>query len=329
MRRPTGVTYPDTGGTTYCYTDEGGPTCTASGPPYSVVTTEKMSPSQNLMTTDFFDGLGRPSEHQLNSDPDCASGDRTDTTYDALGRAYTLSNPYCTTSDPTYGITTYTYDALGRTIRVTKPDNSIATTSYTGRATEATDESGKQRISQVDGLGRLTTVCEVTAADLPVGISGSTTPAPCGLDIGATGFFTTYVYDGLDDLKSVTQGPLNLRSFTYNSLGQLTSATNPESGQTSYTYDANGNLATKTAPAPNQTGSATVTTTYTYDALNRLTEKSYSDGTTLSTLYGYDTTQITMGSQQFTIANTTGRLSWNCVLTSTGHCNPMTAYSYL
>ena len=37
---------------------------------------------------------------------------------------------------------------------------------------------------------------------------------------------------------------------------------------------ADGNVLTKTAPAPNQTGTAsTAVTTYSYDALNRLTQK--------------------------------------------------------
>jgi RHS repeat-associated protein len=89
------------------------------------------------------------------------------------------------------------------------------------------------------------------------------------------------------------------RSFVYDSLSRLTSAQNPESGTApiGYTYDADGNLATKTASSPNQSSSGTkqVVTTYTYDALNRLTGKSYTDGysgnnnnPTPSATYGYD-----------------------------------------
>ena len=51
-------------------------------------------------------------------------------TYDALGRSSTTSNPYCTTSDSTYGITTNAYDAIGRVTQVTKQDGSIPSTSY-------------------------------------------------------------------------------------------------------------------------------------------------------------------------------------------------------
>ena len=51
--------------------------------------------------------------------------------------------------------------------------------------------------------------------------------------------------------------------------------TNPESGTITYSYDADGNLLQKTSPAPNQTGTATQTVSYCYDALHRVTGKGY------------------------------------------------------
>ncbi len=302
LTRPTQVNYPDGGSTSYCYTDSGGPTCTKAGAPYEVVIARAItsSPVLNETSTIIFDGFGRVSQAQLNSDPSCTTGDITATTYDGLGRISTVSNPYCTTSDPTYGLTTYTYDALGQVTRLTHPDNTYISTSYGGpsgygRATSVSDEGNGthnvQRISQVDGLGRMTSVCEITSTSL-VGITPN--PGPCDMDITpATGFVTSYSYDALNDLTGVTQGGLNPRSFVYDSLSRLTSALNPETGTTPncngtcYAYDANGNLITRTAPKENQTGTATVTTTYTYDALNRLTSKTYSDGTP-SVGYYYD-----------------------------------------
>ena len=154
-----------------------------------------------------------------------------------------------------------------------------------------------QQISQVDGLGRLASVCEVTSTTLTVGVSGSTTPAACGQDITGTGFLTTYAYDALDNLDSVTQGPLTARSFVYDSLSRLTSATNPESGATTYTYDADGNVLSKK-------DARSTTITYAYDVLNRLTGKIYSDSTPAVT-YGYDQTSA-LG---VTLTNTVGRKS--------------------
>ena len=81
------------------------------------------------------------------------------------------------------------------------------------------------------------------------------------------------------------------RSFTYDSLARLVTSSNPESGTISYTYDVNGNLTSKTAPQPNQLSTATETTNYAYDALNRLLSKSYtgmSSPVTAAATYGYD-----------------------------------------
>lgn len=310
MRRITQVNYPDGGQTTNCYTDMGGSTCTQSAPPFHLVTTQLATPDPSIVRTTVFDGLGRVSQTQLNSDPDCASGAKTDTTYDGLSRMYTVSNPYCTTSDSTYGKTTYTYDALGRTCVVAPPtgtpqsncpSGAIAgdvVTVYGGRATEVFDEgNGTQsvaRISQTDGLDRVVSVCEVTGTSL-IGSGG--TPGACGQDIAATGFLTTYQYDALDNLLQVNQSGVGTRTFNYDSLSRLTSAGNPESGTTSYAYDSNGNVHTKT-------DARNITTTYGYDALNRLTGKTYSDGTPAVTL-GYDQTSA-IG---VTLTNTIGRRS--------------------
>lgn len=310
MSRSAQTTYPGGGQTTYCYTDEGGSTCTASGPPYALVTTQKMSSSQNLTTTDVYDGVGRLSEHELTSDP--AGTDITTITYDALGRVASVSNPY--RSGGTVYTTTYAYDPLNRTTQVTEQDGSTVLTSYTGRATLVQDEGNGaervQRISQVDGLGRLASVCEVSSTTLP-GNGG--TPSACGLDISGTGFLTSYQYDALDDLTSVTQSGMNPRTFAYDSLSRLSSSVNPESNTvpgtnttvaTTYSYDANGNLSQKIAPEPNQQSTATVTTTYSYDALNRMTGKTYSDSTP-SASYSYDQSSW----ENNTLSNPIGRLT--------------------
>jgi YD repeat-containing protein len=253
--------------------------------------------------------MGHVVESKLTPDPDCASGDRTDTAYDGIGHVYTVSNPYCTTSDSTYGITTYSYNALGRTTKVTNPDSSTVLTTFAGRATEVQDEgngaSRVTRISQSDGLGRLLSLCEVSSISL-IGAGG--TPGACGQDIAGTGFLTSYQYNTLDNLTSVSMSGLNPRTFTYDSLSRLTSATNPESGQICYGtvsggacqangYDANGNLAAKT-------DARRIQTTYSYDAVNRLKGKTYSDGTPAATV-NYDQSSA-LG---VTLINTVGRKS--------------------
>lgn len=264
--RLTQQTFPDGGLTTNCYSDDAGVSCSSSAVPPFLVTTIKMSSTQNFINTVQVDGLGRPIQTQINSAPQTIF---TDTTYDALGRVSTVSNPYYTTSDPTYGIKTTSYDPLGRISQVTDQDGSVVGTAYSGNCTTVTDEQGRQRKSCADGLGRMTSVIE----------------DPTGL-----AYTTNYAYDALDNLTSVTQSGSRQRTFTYNSLSQLTQAVNPESGMMSYVYDADGNVISKTAPAPNQTGSGTVTTCFGnwngtscdgsgYDVLNRLTKKQFSDST--------------------------------------------------
>ena len=52
--------------------------------------------------------------------------DYTGTTYDGMGRVWTVSNPCRSMNDSTYGLTTYTYDPLGRTTSVANPDTSAS-----------------------------------------------------------------------------------------------------------------------------------------------------------------------------------------------------------
>lgn len=269
MNRLTETKYPDGGDVQISYSD---------GPPPSVkVTTQTGEASGSIVHTALYDGLGRKSETQVNSD--LFGVDYVDTTYDANGRVYSVSNPHRSTSDPTYGITTFLYDALGRKTLQTNPDNSTESWSYYGPTTTFTDELRRTWTDTSDGLGRLSQVIE----------PGTLT--------------TLYTYDVLDDLQKVTQqgnrttdSPRN-RSFTYDSLSRLLCSSNPEnstascpatpigtyvSGTTGYSYDANGNLQSKT-------DARGVTTSYYYDLLNRLTSKTYSDNTTPWACYLYDT----------------------------------------
>jgi RHS repeat-associated protein len=308
LRRVTEVDYPpdpnngnQRGKTTYAYND--------SPPSPSVTTSRLMNTSNQYVTsTASMDGLGHVVKALLATDPDCASGDRTDTTYTGLGQVYTVSNPYCTTGDSTYGLTTYAYDALGRTTQVTHPDNSTVLTTHTGRATQVQDEgNGTQRvarISQTDAFGRLLSLCEVASGPF-VGANGASTssligsggaPVACGQDIGGTGFLINYQYNVLGNLLQVNQTGIAARTFTYDSLSRLLTASNPESGSISYAYDANGNLSTKTDARGK-------VTTIGYDALDRALSKAYSD-TTPGVTNLYDAATV----NGLTISNPVGRL---------------------
>src|SRR5207302_1228585 len=120
---------------------------------------------------------GRTTQTQVTTDPEGI--DYTDIAYDAGGRKASVSNPYRSTLDPTYGVTNYYYDALGRLTSVGQPDGSEVTTSHVGNSTTATDEAGNQRRSFFDGLGRLIQVDEpsplvsATSGSGSISVSGS------------------------------------------------------------------------------------------------------------------------------------------------------------
>jgi len=113
---------------------------------------------------------------------------------------------------------------------------------------------------------------------------------------------TTYGYDALDDLTSVTQGA-QTRTFVYDGLKRLMQAINPESGTINYTYDANSNLQTKQ-------DARLITTTYAYDALNRVTSRTYTNDpqNTAAVSYKYDGQSLPTGAPSFARGASIGRL---------------------
>jgi RHS repeat-associated protein len=152
----------------------------------------------------------------------------------------------------------------------------------------------------------------------------------------AAPYTTLYTYDNLDRLTCVEQhgdvgsstgcsspessdatSSWRVRRFTYDSLGELLTAKNPESGLLTYAYNNDGTLISKTSPSPNQTGTATLTITYSNDQLHRLTGKTYSNSEP-SVTYSYDQTSY----NGLTITNGKGRR------TGMSDASGTTAWSY-
>jgi RHS repeat-associated protein len=287
------VNLPDGGRTTYNYVDEH--QCGSH-----VETRTLLNASgRELVSWQFLDGLGRPYLSETLESQDPANPYlRMDTVYDSLGRVSQVSNPYrssgCTQqANPSGRWTETAYDALGRVKTVTTPDGAKVYTLYDGERVLVTDQARKQRVSKSDALGRLTEVWEVRPTDSATSTESVSFPIPEELSPAipqvSAGYKTGYTYDVLGNLRKVEQGAQQ-RFFMYDSLGRLTRARNPEqatnnllavadpvtqNGQwaVAYGYDANGNLTSRT-------DARGVTTTYTYDHLNRNILTHYAGGGT-------------------------------------------------
>jgi RHS repeat-associated protein len=188
--------------------------------------------------------------------------------YDVLGRRVRTSNPQRTGEALVW--TTTTFDALDRATQVTAPDASVSQMIFAGDETTLVDPAQKRRVLKHDPLGRLVQVRE----------------DPAGLN-----YITDYSYDPRGMLTDVSQSGRS-RRFRYDELGRLLSAENPETGLITYTYDDNDNLKTKT-------DALGVVTTYTYDLINRITSKSYSDATPAVT-FTYDSSMVEFGKGRLT-----------------------------
>lgn len=251
---------PDGGNTTVTYNDAA-----------NQVTFAKAQVGSTVITKlDAYDGIGRLIQTQLTSDPQGA--DIIDRQYDGRDRLVQESNPHRSVPGSTDGAAGYQYDGLSRAFQITHyPDSSTVTTDYSSfPCVTVTDEAGRSTKKCVDALGRLSAVFE----------------DPAGLN-----YETQYSYDAVGNLVNVAQGSLTNRTFSYDGLSRLLTAFNPEAGLLTYSYVNQLGTLCSGDPAAlcSKTDARAVTTTFSYDVLNRLTSKSYSDGATPTACYLYDT----------------------------------------
>jgi RHS repeat-associated protein len=231
------------------------------------VTADLFAFGDNLAKTEsFYDKLGRTTETR---DYEANNYVAIQTEYEALGRVYKVSNPFrpseISTSNPIRW-TISRFDALGRVKEIESPDGAKVLTDYSGNATTITDESGKIRRQIENASENLVRVDEPNINNDLGTINNPTQP-------------TYYNYDANENLTQIIQGG-QTRTFTFDSSNRLKQATNPESGTFQYAYDGNGNLISKI-------DARNVATNFSYDALNRVTFRDYSDSTP-DVSYTYD-----------------------------------------
>lgn len=270
--RPLTVTRGDGGQTTLAYAE--------ASLPITITSITAINSTQSRIVTTVLDQLGRPTQSELSSDPQGVVYAEA-VAYDAFGRRRIVFNPYRSAGEVTYGFTSFEYDALGRIKKIIPPDgttglNNLAIT-YSGNTATSTDQAGKKRKTERDGLGRLIRVWEPDA-------------------VGNLIYETLHQYNTLGNLTRVDQKggttdttKWRTRTFAFDSLGRVTSAASPESNTTQLFYTtATGGLCSGDSSAVcRRTDARNITVTYSYDELNRPTQQSYSDSTPAAT-FTYD-----------------------------------------
>jgi RHS repeat-associated protein len=269
--------------------------------------------------TDF---QGRVISSTLQSDPD---GAVTNTiSYDPAGNVLTASNPSRGSGAPG---TTNNYDVLYRLTKTTNPDNSIARIFY-GNVTQADpgatanqfcaagtygrgmpilliNEDGKKHQAWQDAFGHVIEIDEPDA-------NNALTVATC------------YQYSLHDQLTKVVQGDL-IRTYQYDPLGRVTQVTTPEGGTETYNYVNDDGTMCSGGPSNvcKRVDSRGIATRYQYDSLNRLTKKTYSDGTPTAVFNYQETSAFGV-----TLANTAGRPSSVYTQDGTGKILTGEVFSY-
>jgi RHS repeat-associated protein len=205
------------------------------------------------------------------------NGDTASITYDANARPHTVTSPYG-------AVTTYTYNDTA------SPPNRIATTN--GHWVKAVMDGFGRTIQTVTGYGT-TTVSTVDAQYAPCGCSplGKLSQQSQPYSPGGSDAWTTYTYDASGRTSSSVLPDGSPTSYVYQ--GNQVTVTDPASKWKTFTMDAFGNLASVVEPDPTL---GNVTTSYTYDVMNHLTQVSMPRGShTQTRTFNYTSSNVVGG----------------------------------
>ncbi|MFV8343754.1 FG-GAP-like repeat-containing protein [Flavobacterium sp. XS2P39] len=178
--------------------------------------------------------------------------------YDIYDRNIKISEPYFGTSPSQWNETQF--DVYGRTIQNTAFTGKTTTISYFGMTTTVNDGT-KNKTSTKNAIGNV-----ITITDAPGGTINYTYFANGNLktsDYG--GAVTTIEQDGWGRKTKLIDSSAGTYTYVYNLLGETTSETSPN-GTTTYTLDAVGKLTKKNIIGTNTNSE----TTYTYDTASKL-----------------------------------------------------------
>ena len=247
----------------------------SSTDPLGHITRATHDADRNVATTTDADGNVTTNIYDIDNEltkVSRADGTTLQTGFDADGNAISRT-------DGGGSITTYAYDALNRVIASIDPLSKKTSYGYDAAGNETT---------LTDAAGQVTTYANDAANELAgINYSDGKTPAVTltytadgqrRSMVDGTGT-TTYSYDSLNRLTSMTNGAGQVVGYGYDLKGQLTSLAYPNGHTVARVYDAAGRLTSVS-------DWLTHTTTFAYDADGNLTSQAYPNTTT--TAMGYN-----------------------------------------
>jgi len=267
------------------------------------VTTTVYDADDNVVNT--IDQLGNTTTYSYD-----ALNRRTQTT-DARGGivtlAYDANNNRLSLTDPVNNVTQWLYDALDRKVQEFDPLSNSGTFAYDAadRMTSATDRIGQRIAYSYDLLNRETGETWYNAAGTSVNNltftydandnlltavnnAATNTMAYDALDRTSSvqapfGAVLTYSYDPADNRTQVQDSFGGTTTRTYDALNRVTTIQFGGSGQTplreDFTYTARDQVATQTRYSDLAGSSKIGSSTFTYDAVARLTNLQHANGT--------------------------------------------------
>jgi len=259
---------------------------------------------------------GYDTENNLTSITD-GNGNKTTFQYDAYGRvtqtsfpsgwnetySYDADNNLLSKTDRNSHIINYSYDYLNRLSQRQYPDSTSVSYSYdlANRLTQVADPTGTYGFTY-DNMNRLTQTSTTYTF-----ISGKTFTTKIGYDANSNrtamtdpqNNSTSYVYDTLNRLTTLTYPARTNYTFSYDGLGRRTQLGRPNSVATNYQYDTLSQLTSVLHQISSKSGTTTLDgATYIYDAAGNRTSKTDKRTNVISTFsYDllYELTQVLQG----------------------------------
>ena len=188
-------------------------------------------------------------------------GERLEYSYNALGNP--ISRSVKAAGGALQSSHSWVYDELGRLLDSIGAAGQTTSLAYdrNGRPVSVTDAMGETTLQAFDPLGRFVQATYPLAGDPTADLA----------------------YDAQDNLSDVTD-PLGLvTTYRRNGFGEVIALESPDSGTTVFWRDEAGNLVS-------QTDARGVVTDFAYDALNRMTAKTFPAAPGEDVAYGYDDT---------------------------------------